>query len=364
MAQSFDDAIDEIISGIITVGGGIDQADLLTQIVQMATDMATTQHNVGLGLINFIRDEMSDPFNILNASALFGQQGGGTMGVDSEGFGQPSAFGPLFDELLQSVSQFALGNFELPDFPDTTDGGDGGDADGDGIRDDRDLPGETAFSQDEFLAKVNNLTQFNQTDATWFLQYADFWESQGGQGDRVNTARAYATLINEVNAGITTPENAEARLREILAGGGVTPSQPPSDQRPDPRRDLPGEVKFSQDEFIAKVNSLGNFSAEDATWFQEYASFWAANGGSGSRISTARAYARVIEEVNTGTLDPSGAQARIRELITTGAAETQATTAGATPLGFKPTTTVSPLSAVQTAGVPLSTTEQPKKTVL
>src|SRR3990167_547528 len=129
-----DTFVDDLLEQVLNLAGGMNQADLYLQVIDLAQKMKLSQQMIGQTLLDFIRAQMADPFSIVPAVALYGQAGGGTL-APAAGFeisgGMPSPYGPLFDELMKSLSDFAMGNFEIPvvDFPVDDGGGDGGDDD-------------------------------------------------------------------------------------------------------------------------------------------------------------------------------------------------------------------------------------------
>jgi len=203
------DVVDQIF-GDLTLGGGIDQADLMIKIMEQAQKMAATQHEVGLGLIQFIRDDMADPFNILTATSLFGQAGGSALSLSDTGVGAPSQFGPLFDQIMEAVSQFALGDFPLPSLP-------GQDPGGPDPAIKLDPAATQLFSLDEFNSRLHNFDNLTSTDATWMLQFADHWGALNQNREIADQARRVSDVILRRNSGQITSEEA----REELQGGGA-----------------------------------------------------------------------------------------------------------------------------------------------
>ncbi len=358
---TLDELVDDILIGDITVGGGIDQADLFIRILEIAQDMAVSQHEVGLGLISFIRDQMADPFNILSATSLFGQAGGGTL-APAAGFaatgGQPSAFGPLFDELLQSVSQFALGEFELPELPELPPDEDlPGGVDPDNF----DSPQDPQFSNEQFLSHIQNIFNANPTDANWFLNYAAHWEQRIASGTALDstatqsiaTAKAYAQIINEMSAGTldrSDRASVEARLRQLISGDTSTPTSPAPEPTAGPDVNAVSQIaqwynQHSTQDQAAIMAKLIRQSFPELEPLAQMFLDWSAGLIGQDQVNSA-----FTNYATNGTLPTPTAKPKVKT--------------SPTALGQTATPQQSPLAAVQQANVPLVPPAEPKQTVL
>ena len=163
-------------------------------------------------------------------------------------------------------------------------------------------PGGTEFTTPAFSERVNRFPNIDQADAQWLLQFAAFWEANGGDGTLIEAARAIADIFTRFVAGLLTEEQARSELDTLTGGGpGV---EPPGVIPPD---------EFSLPKYQERINKFPNIDPTDVLWLLQFAD--AIEGTNPEVAATARTISDIFNRFLSGLITEEQARAEVAALL-------------------------------------------------